>query len=223
MNATNSTATGYFRSTLLRATCGLALAIASLLGGGCASMSGDGATAHGLNLDRDLSSILAQVPAPEIVRPGQELDTANALAAAANATSGAKDNHKVQAYWGVGSSMEPLYATHTAIVVNPCDFSELRKGMMVLYRDSQGWGIAHVLVEQTAEGWTAQGVNCAEEDPELVTPMNVVGVVTHAYATAEPEGRKAMIAALRAKAAAVATVAPTLSTAGLLAYQPATR
>ena len=220
MNATTSSSTGSSRSTLLRAACGLALAISALLGGGCASMSTGTAAGHGLNLDRDLETILTQVPAPEIVRPGQELDTANAFAASANAASGAKDNHKVQAYWGVGTSMEPLFATHTAIVVNPCGFSELRKGMMVLYRDAQGWGIAHVLVEQVDGGWTAQGVNCAEEDPTLVTPENIVGVVTHAYATAEPEGRKAMIASLRAKLAPIATtVVPT----GMLAYQPVNR
>jgi hypothetical protein len=218
MNTTSST--GSLQSTILRAACGLALALSALLGGGCASMSGGSASGHGLNLDRDLETILTQVPAPEIVRPGQELDTANALAASANAASGAKDNHKVQAYWGVGSSMEPLFATHTAIVVNPCDFSELRKGMMILYRDGDGWGVAHVLVEQVDGGWTAQGVNCAEEDPTLVTPENIVGVVTHAYAAAEPEGRKAMVASLRAKLAPIATTA---ASAGLLAYQPITR
>jgi hypothetical protein len=220
---TNSTSTGSLRSSLLRAACGLALTVGALLGGGCASMSGE---AHGLNLDRDLPTILAQVPAPEIVQPSEELNTANAFAAAANAVSGAKDNHRVQAYWGVGSSMEPLFATHTAIVVNPCEFSELRKGMMVLYRDNEGWGIAHVLVEKVSDGWTAQGVNCADEDTCLVTPENIVGVVTHAYAATEPEGRETLVAALRAKAALAApaaTVANVGNPTTLLAFQDTKR
>jgi hypothetical protein len=212
---TNSTSNGSFRSSLLRAACGLALG--ALLSGGCASISGE---AHGLNLGRDLPTILAQVPTPEIVQPGEELNTANAVAAAANAPSGARDNHRVQAYWGVGSSMEPLFTTHTAIVVNPCDFSELRKGMMVLYRDNEGWGIAHVLLEKVSDGWTAQGVNCPDEDTCLVTPENIVGVVTHAYAATEPEGRDTLVAALRAKLAPAKTIANPTS---LLAFQDTKR
>jgi hypothetical protein len=219
MTAVVRTSTAGFPRTILRGgTFGLALALGALLGGGCASMSSDSAKAHGLNLDRDLPTILAQVPAPEIVRPGQELDSANALAAAANAASNA--NHRVMAYWGVGSSMEPLFATRTAIVVSPCDFSDLRRGMMVLYRDPDGWGIAHVLVENLPNGWTAQGVNCPEEDPNLVTPKNIVGVVTHAYASSEGEGRQTMINIMRAKLVPVTT---NVSSDGMLAGQSTAR
>ena len=198
-------------------------ACCALWSGGCSTMTIETASRR-LDLNRDLPVLLARVPAPEVVREGMELETANAFAAAVNLGSAATGARRVQAYWGVGDSMEPLYATHTAIVVTPCDFAGLRPGMMVLYRDADGWGIAHVLVESGPEGWTAQGVNCAEADPCHVTPENLVGVVTHAYAAVESAGRKtmvAMVATLQARSAPLAPPVP--STDRLLALQSGQR
>ena len=94
-----------------------------------------------------------------------ELETANAFAATANAGSTATGNRRVQAFWGVGDSMEPFFTTHTAIVVNPGEFSALRRASMVLYRDSNGRGIAHVLVECGPEGWTAKASTARRSIP----------------------------------------------------------
>ena len=52
--------------------------------------------------------------------------------------------------------------------------------MAVIYRKQRGHYVAHSLLEQLREGWNASRLNNAEPDEELVTPKNLVGVVTTA-------------------------------------------
>ncbi len=158
----------------------LAIAAVGLLGNGCASAD--------VSFQQNRPAIFVESPALHIVARGKELVAADAVAAAAGAKS-------VQTFWCVGASMEPLFATHTAIVVAPVEFSSLHKGMIVLYRDGDGFGAAHVLMENQPDGWTARGVNRDEEDSTLVTAANLIGVVTQAFAATEPAGRKAFVAA----------------------------
>jgi len=163
----------------------LALAGWALCCAGCSSLS----------VRRDLDTIVAMAPAPVIVTKGQELHTAEA---AASHLAGA------EAFVGAGDSMEPIYASGTAIVVMPCDFSLLRPGMSVVYVNQDGRGVAHALVSETRAGWVAQGVNNPERDPDLVTARNLVGIITQAYASSDTPLRREIASRVMLKAAGAA-------------------
>ncbi len=162
--------------TTARVATGLALAAGGLFFGGCTSTLSSG---------RSLETIVGFAPAPVLVQQGQELRAADEAAAH---TTGA------QAFIGAGESMQPVYASGTAIVVTPVDFAQLRPGMSVVYVNSEGRGVAHALVESTREGWVVQGVNNPEPDSDLVTATNLVGVVTQAYASSDTTVRQQIAA-----------------------------
>ena len=145
-----------------RAGLALALATAGLLLGGCATYS----PANNLEL------FARTAPLPTLVAPGTEMAAAEALAA--------KGDYDM-ALHGVGSSMEPVYVSGTAIVVHPCSFRSLRKGMAVVYVNRRGHYVAHMLVEDMPKGWFAIGLNNAEVDDDYVTANNLVGVIKEAY------------------------------------------
>ncbi|MBI2496890.1 MAG: hypothetical protein HYV75_02825 [Opitutae bacterium] len=126
--------------------------------------------------ERTLAAIISHTPAPRLVTEGRQLHTAEAAAAA---IPGA------QAFWGIGRSMEPLYATNTAVVVSAIDYEQIKKGMTVVYLKSTGVRVAHSVVGETTGGYLVQGVNNDEEDAELVTPDNFIGVIVQAYASAD--------------------------------------
>ncbi|MFI5357448.1 MAG: hypothetical protein ACHQ4G_08950 [Opitutales bacterium] len=184
----------------------MALAVGALFFSGWSSLS----------VRRDLDKIVAMAPAPVLVKKGSELRTAEAAAAH---LAGA------QAFRGAGDSMEPVYASGTAIVVTPCDYTELRPGMSVVYVNHDGRGVAHALVGKTRDGWIAQGVNNPDEDTDLVTARNLVGVITQAYASSDTPLRRAIAsrAMLKTVSGAKTQVALNLSQAGssemVLAWQ----
>lgn len=190
-------------------------AVAGLAGGalvfsGCSSLS--------VTSSRQLETIVALAPAPVLVAKGQELQAADVAAAQ---TSGA------QAFIGAGDSMQPIYASGTAIVVTPCDYTQLRPGLSVVYVNSDGRGVAHALVEATRDGWVVQGVNNPAPDSDLVTARNLVGVITQAYAASDTPLRREIAARAMLKLAPGAgskgQVALSLSKAGnrsmVLAWQ----
>ena len=160
-----------------------------------------------LSVRPDLDTIVALAPVPVIVTQGQELRTAEAAAAHVDGA---------QAFIGAGDSMEPVYANGTAIVVLPSDYQLLRPGMPVVYVNQDGRGVAHVLVQETREGWIAQGVNNPERDPDLVTARNLVGVITQAYSSSDTPLRREIAgrAALKAANAAPTRVALNFPKAG---------
>lgn len=133
-----------------------------------------------LSASRNLDAMVAEAPAPVLVQRGQEFRTAVSVA---SHLTGA------QAFVGAGESMEPIYASGTAVVVTPCDYTELRPGMSVVYVNAEGRGVAHALVERTRDGWVVQGANNPAPDADLVTPRNLVGVVTQAFASADTPER----------------------------------
>jgi len=193
-------------SSLARFGTVLVMAGGALFFSGCSTLS-----AH-----RDLDTVVAMAPAPVLVTKGSELRTAEAAAAH---VAGA------QAFIGAGESMEPVYASGTAIVVTPCAYTELRPDMSVVYVNHDGRGVAHALVQETCDGWVAQGVNNPEQDTDLVTARNLVGVITQAYASTDTSLRRAIAAraALKLAAGTKAQVALALSEAGsrsmVLAWQ----
>lgn len=154
-----------------RSAVALSFAVGALFFSGWSSVS----------VRRDLDTIVAMAPAPVLVKKGSELRTAEAAAAQ---VAGA------QAFRGAGDSMLPIYTSGTAIVVSPCDYADLRPGMSVVYVNHDGRGVAHTLVEKTRKGWVAQGVNDPDQDEDLVTTGNLVGVITQAYASADTTFRR---------------------------------
>ena len=130
----------------------------------------------GIKSDRTLAAIISRTPSPRLVAEGRQLKTAEAAAAA---IPGA------QAFWGIGRSMEPLYASNTAVVVTAIDYEQIKKGMTVIYLKSTGVRVAHSVVGETTGGYLVQGVNNDEEDAELITPDNLIGVIVQAYASAD--------------------------------------
>lgn len=144
----------------------------------------------GIRSDRILAAILTHNPAPRIVDQGRQLATAEAAAAL---IPGA------QALWGVGHSMEPLYATNTAVVVVPVAYDDIRKGMTVVFWNRDGFRVAHTVIGETRGGYLTQGVNCDEPDPGVVNERNLIGVVVAAYAATDTHFRVETAQRLAAK------------------------
>jgi hypothetical protein len=144
----------------------------------------------GIKSERLLASILKHTPAPTLVSEGQQIRMAEKAAA---------EIPGAEAMWGVGESMEPLFATHTAIVVAPVAYKELQKGMTVVYVNRRGNMVAHALTGDLPKGWIAQGVNCDQEDDDLVTADNLVGVIVKAYSETHSEFRTMLAKQLIAK------------------------
>ena len=144
----------------------------------------------GIKSEKFLAAILAQTPAATIVSHGQQLKAAEKAAA---------EIPGAEALWGVGSSMEPLYASNTAVIVAPVKFEELKRGMTVVYMNSHGRMVAHSLKGDMPKGWIAQGVNNDQEDNDLVTRKNIIGVIVKAYSASDSDFRVELAKSLVAK------------------------
>lgn len=140
--------------------------------------------------ERMLKAIIAQTPAPQLVADGQQLKAAERVAAR---IPGAV------AYWGVGASMEPLYATNTAIVVTPIAYDAVKKGMTVVYVKNNGRRVAHTIVGETRGGYLVQGINNDEPDAGVVNEENLIGVIVSAYSTANTPFRTELAQRLAAR------------------------
>lgn len=92
-----------------------------------------------------------------------------------------------RAFAGIGASMVPVFTAATSLVVAPREFAALRRGMTVVYRNSQGRLVAHALAAKMPQGWVAHGVGNDFEDDELVTAANLVGVVVAAYSEGDAQ------------------------------------
>jgi hypothetical protein len=83
--------------------------------------------------------------------------------------------------------MAPIFGETTMLVLTRLPFAELEPGMMVAYRNLEGFQVVHRLVERTARGeWTVRGLNNPRMDQERVTSANYLGVV---YASLAHEER----------------------------------
>ena len=134
----------------------------------------------GISSKRQLAAILSHTPAPKIVSEGRQMEQAEQAAAS---IPGA------QTFWGVGQSMQPLYAPNTALVVKPVAYDEIKKGMTVVYVKKNGHVVAHSVIDEDAKGYVVQGVNNNEADPESVNEGNMIGVVVAAYAAIDGQLR----------------------------------
>jgi signal peptidase I len=134
----------------------------------------------GISSHRQLAAILSHTPAAQIVSEGQQMAQAEHAAAR---IPGA------QAFWGVGQSMQPLYAPNTALVVKPVSYDDIKKGMTVVYVKKNGHVVAHSVVDEDGKGYVVQGVNNNEADPESVNEHNMIGVVVAAYSASGSQFR----------------------------------
>jgi len=148
------------------------------------------AASAGIKSERLLAAIIERTPAPRLVAEGTQLKTAEQFAASLP---------RAHALMGIGRSMEPLYAANTAVVVQETNYDDLKKGMTVVYVKSNGRRVAHSIVGETRGGFLVQGVNNDEEDAELVTPENFIGVITQAFASADSAFRAETAKRLTAK------------------------
>lgn len=146
--------------------------------------------AASIKSERTLAAIINRTPAPHLVAEGQQLKIAERAAAQ---IPGAV------AYWGIGGSMEPLYATNTAVVVTPIAYDDVKKGMTVVYLKSNGRRVAHAIVGETRGGYLVQGINNDEPDAGVVNEENLIGVIVSAFASADSAFRLALEQRLAAK------------------------
>jgi hypothetical protein len=144
----------------------------------------------GIRSERLLAAIIKHTPASTIVSSGEQIRSAE---------QAAKTIPGAEAMWGVGDSMEPLFSSHTAIVVAPIDFNKLEKGMTVVYQSRDGHMVAHSITGDVPKGWIAQGVNNDQEDDDLVTADNLIGVIVVAYSEMHSEFRTMLAKQLIAK------------------------
>ncbi|HEY4246598.1 MAG TPA: hypothetical protein VGM64_07060 [Lacunisphaera sp.] len=144
----------------------------------------------GIKSKRQLAAILKQTPAPHLVTEGEQMKKAEKTAAQIkNAVT----------LWGVGQSMEPLYAPNTAVVVAPIKYDDIKKGMTIVYVKRNGRRVAHSVIGETRDGYLVQGINNDEADAEAVNEGNLVGVVVQAYASVDTNFRNGLTQQVAAK------------------------
>ena len=81
---------------------------------------------------------------------------------------------------GSGPSMEPLYPSGTVLVVKHVPYATLKSGSAVLYFNTEGKPVMHVLVAHTSDGGRVAGLNNREFDPCGVLASNFAGLVVRA-------------------------------------------
>ena len=88
---------------------------------------------------------------------------------------------------GEGDGMLQLYSTGTVLVVEGSEYSTLKEGMTVMYRDDRGMRVIHFLLKRTPDGWATMGLNQGyEPDAKPMTRANFLGVVIMAFTPAKP-------------------------------------
>ena len=136
----------------------------------------------GIKSRRMLAKIGEHTPVPVLVSAGFEMEIAEQEAAKVGGT----------VLWGVGESMEPLYAPKTAVVVTAMDYDDIKKGMTVVYRKPNGRYVAHAVVGEDAKGYIVQGMNNDVPDELSVNEKNLVGVITAAFSANDTQFRAAI-------------------------------
>lgn len=76
-----------------------------------------------------------------------------------------------------GVSMQPLFSSGALLVVQEGTVAEARLGMLVVYRDAAGDRVAHQVVAVEGNAVYAKGLRNFSQDPDPVTPQNILGYV----------------------------------------------
>jgi signal peptidase I len=86
-------------------------------------------------------------------------------------------------------SMKPTLDENSVVAVETVVFGQLRKGDIIIYRNSAGVPIVHRLYEQGNGSWFVLGDNNTAVDREAVTPANLLGrVCAIFYTSSGPQG-----------------------------------
>ena len=78
---------------------------------------------------------------------------------------------------GSGKSMLPYYGDNSVLIIETASYNKLKMGMSVVYRDSNGDLVGHLLQVKFGNDWYARGFNNKKQDPQVVTERNYVGVI----------------------------------------------
>jgi hypothetical protein len=117
-------------------------------------------------------AVAAMSPAAEVVQPFEAMRLGKRYVA---------EHPGTEFLVGSGDSMLPLYKDHTVVVTQKLAAADLKAGMTAVYFGDSGRPVAHVLVQQTSDGWIAMGVGNAKCDKTLVTQDNLLGIVVRAF------------------------------------------
>lgn len=78
----------------------------------------------------------------------------------------------------VGNSMKQYYpAESTTVIVKPYDFSLLKLGQVIAYKNKFGEDVIHVIVEKVSDGFLVKGSNNKNNDSTILTKDNFIGIV----------------------------------------------
>jgi hypothetical protein len=126
-------------------------------------------------------AMVQYLPLAVVVPQGEELKRAEAYAAT-------HPGHF--AYLAVMSHPLSPYGERAGIVARDVDWSELKRGMTVVYlaqKDGMMVGMgAGLLVEKVGDGWTYRSWGYPDVKPNLLTRLAYAGVVVVAFVTERP-------------------------------------
>ena len=152
----------HHRRLLFRSGILAGMLLGTLLAAGCTDLGG------GLSV----GTVARMSPAPQVMDAGEAMREAREYVVV---------HPGAQVILGSGDSMLPYYRDNTLIVIERRPFAELRRGTTVVYLSSQGWPVAHALVEKDGGGWSVKGLNNPGCDPDRVTEANYAGEVVRAF------------------------------------------
>jgi len=89
-----------------------------------------------------------------------------------------------------GQSMIPFFGDGAVLVMKPISSTELRPGMVVVYKNHFGEAIAHRVLSAVEGGWRVHGYNNDREDSTRVDQSNLRGVV---YAIFHPRRSRDLV------------------------------
>ncbi len=78
---------------------------------------------------------------------------------------------------GSRKSTLPYYGDNSVPIIETASYNKLKMGMSVVYRNSNGDLVGHLLQEKFGNDWYARGFNNKKQDPQVVTERNYVGVI----------------------------------------------
>ena len=77
----------------------------------------------------------------------------------------------------VGDSMKLYYPYKSTVIIKPIDFSLIKVGQIVAYKNNFGDEVVHRVEKQVVNGFLMKGSNNKELDSTILTDKNILGVV----------------------------------------------